>query len=216
MLDLLASLADKSLVAVELDSGRYRLLETIRQYAREKLEASGEENAVRERHLDFYLAFAEAAEPHQNGPHQSAWRGRLDLEQENFLSALEFCGRSADWGAKGLRLVNAMRMYWFRRGLLPTGKRLVTEALRHPGAQTRDKQRSVALASAGLFCSFAGEYDQATGYLEESLETARELAEREQIIEHARVAGLRRTRARVPRGCARPRRGGTCARARDW
>ncbi len=203
VLELLASLVDKSLVAVELDSGRYRLLETIRQYAKEKLEAAGEENGVRERHLDFYLAFSEAAEAHQNGPDQSAWRIRLDLEQENFLSAHEFCGRSADAGAKGLRLANAMRMYWFRRGLLPTGKRVVTEALHHPGAQTRDKPRSIALSSAGLFCSFAGEYDEATGYLEESLAIARELADREQIIATLESLGF----AELGRGCLEAARG---------
>ena len=197
VLELLASLVDKSLVAVELDSGRYRLLETIRQYAKEKLEASGEDNAVRERHLDFYLVFSEAAESHQNGPDQPAWRSRLDLEQENLLSAHAFCGRSAEAGAKGLRLANAMRMYWFRSGLLPTGKRVVTEALHHPGAQTRDRQRSIALSSAGLFRSFAGEYDEATGYLEESLAIARELADREQITAMLLSLGF----AELGRGC---------------
>ena len=203
VLELLAGLVDKSLVAVNLDSGRYRLLETIRQYGKEKLEASGEENAVRERHLDFYLAFSEAAESHQNGPDQPVWRGRLDLEQENLLSAHEFCGRSADAGAKGLRLANAMQMYWFRSGLLPTGKRVVTDALRHPGAQTRGKQRSIALSSAGLFCSFAGEYDEATGYLEESLAIARESADREQIISTLESLGF----AELGRGCLEAARG---------
>jgi tetratricopeptide (TPR) repeat protein len=163
------------------DGARYRLLETIRQYAKEKLEVSGEENAVRERHLDFYLAFSEAAESHQNGPDQAAWRGRLDLEQENLLSAHAFCSRSAEAGAKGLRLANAIKMYWFRSGLLPMGKRLMTEALLHPGAQIRDKQRSIALSAAGLFCSFAGEYDEASRFLEESLAIARELGDRELI-----------------------------------
>jgi non-specific serine/threonine protein kinase len=205
VMELLASLVEKSLVAVELDSGRYRLLETIRQYAKEKLGASGEEGAVRERHLDFYLAFAEAAEAHQNGPEHPAWRRRLDVERENFLAAHEFCGRSDGAGTKGLRLANAMQMYWFRSGLLPTGKRIVTETLHHPGAQTRDKQRSVALSSAGLFCSFAGEYDEATGYLAESLAIARELDDREQIIatlESLGFAELGRGRHEAARGFA--------------
>ena len=205
VIELLASLVDKSLVAVELDGGRYRLLETIRQYAREKLAACGEESAVRERHLDFYLAFAEAAEAHQNGPDHPVWRRRLDVERENFLAAHEFCRRSDGAGTKGLRLANAMRMYWFRSGLLPTGKRIVTEALHHAGALTRDKRRCIALSAAGLFCSFAGEYDEATGYLEESLAIARELADREQTIatlESLGFAELGRGRLPAARGHA--------------
>ena len=182
VLEVLTSLVDKSLVAVELDGARYRLLETIRNYANEKLAVSGEESAVRERHLDFYLVLSELAESHQNGPDQPAWRARLDLEQENLLSAHSFCGRVAEGGAKGLRLANAMQMYWFRSGLLATGKRLMTEALRHPGAQTRDRQRSEALSAAGLYCSFAGEYDEASRLLEESLAIARELGDQEQVI----------------------------------
>jgi predicted ATPase/class 3 adenylate cyclase len=203
VLELLAGLVDKSLVAVDLDSGRYRLLETIRQYAMEKLEGSGEENAVRECHLNFYLAFSEAAESHQNGPDQPVWRGRLDFEQENLLSAHAFCGRSADAGAKGLRLANAMRTYWFRSGLLPMGKRVMTEALLHPGAQTRDKHRCIALSAAGLFCSFAGEYDEATRFLEESLAIARELGDCEQIIATLESLAF----AEFGRGCFEAARG---------
>jgi len=182
VLELLTSLVDKSLVAVELDGGRYRLLETIRSYAKDKLEASGEEALVGARHLDFYLALAVTAKSQQNGPNQPVWRARLDLEQENLLGAHSFCRRSNEAGAKGLRLANAMQMYWFRSGMLPTGKRFMTEALLHPGAQTRDKQRSEALSAAGLFCSFAGEYDEATRFLEESLAIARELGDPEQMI----------------------------------
>jgi predicted ATPase/class 3 adenylate cyclase len=205
VLALFASLVDKSLVAVEPDGGRYRLLETIRSYAREKLEASGEESAACERHLDFHLTLAEAAESHQNGPDQPVWRARLDLEQENLLSAHSYCGCSAGAGAKGLRLANSMQMYWFRSGLLPLGKRVTTEALLHPGAQMRDKQRSVALSAAGLFCSFAGEYDEATRFLEESLAIARELGDREQIIatlESLGFAELGRGRLEAARGHA--------------
>jgi predicted ATPase/class 3 adenylate cyclase len=205
VLELLTSLVDKSLVAVELDGARYRLLETIRNYGEEKLQASGEESAVRERHLDFYLAFAEAAESSQNGPDRAAWRARLDLEQENLLSAHSFCGSSAEAGAKGLRLANSMQMYWFRSGLLPMGKRVMKEALLHPGAQVRDKQRSVALSAAGLFCSFAGEYDEAVRFLDESLAIARDLGDSSQIIatlESLGFAELGRGRVKAARGHA--------------
>ena len=80
MLELLSHLVDKSLVEVWEKDGeaRYRLLETIRQYGREKLEESGEEGQVRERHAGYYLALAEVAEPELKGARQVAWLERLD------------------------------------------------------------------------------------------------------------------------------------------
>jgi predicted ATPase/class 3 adenylate cyclase len=181
VLDLLSSLVDKSLVAADVRSGRYGLLETMRQYAAEKLEASGEGEATRDRHLDFHLAFAETAEQHLNARDQASWLARLDAEHENLLAAHAWCDSSSEGGEKGLRLVNAAKAYWFSRGLLPMGKRAVLEALARSGAQRRAHERCVALFGAGQFCSFAGEYDEAIGYLEESLAIARELGDRKRI-----------------------------------
>ena len=82
---------------------------------------------------------------------------------------------------KGLRLVVAMRSYWFRRGVLPTGKRLVVEALSRAEAGERDRLRARALSAAGNFCLFSGEYEEAAGYLAESLEIARELGDRKLV-----------------------------------
>src|SRR5207253_2107989 len=91
VLDLLTALVDKSLVVYEEqeEEGRYRLLETIRQYARERLEERGETGRWRSRHRDFFLALAEEAEPKLSGPEQAVWLARLETEYENLRSALE-------------------------------------------------------------------------------------------------------------------------------
>ena len=181
LLELLAGLVDKSLVAADVRTGRYRLLETMRQYAAEKLEASGEGKSTRDRHLDYYLKFVETAEQHLYASDQTSWLARLDDERENLLAAHAWCAHSNDSGVKGLRLVNAAKAYWFSRGLLPLGKRAVLEALARPGAQRPTRERCVALFGAGQFCSFAGEYEEAIGYLEQSVAIARELGDQKRI-----------------------------------
>jgi predicted ATPase/DNA-binding SARP family transcriptional activator/class 3 adenylate cyclase len=107
-LDLLAELRDSSLVLVdEAHEGmRFRMLETLREYAAEKL-AAEEAQAVRRRHVAYYLALAEAARDELRGPQQAAWLARLDLELPNLRAALEHsiadCGlRIADWGMRGV------------------------------------------------------------------------------------------------------------------
>src|SRR5439155_6240486 len=82
VLDLLSQLVDKSLVLVDKGAGepRYRLLETIRQYGRDRLIDAEEEEAVRERHRDWFLALAERAEPELIGPRQGEWLDRLEAE----------------------------------------------------------------------------------------------------------------------------------------
>ena len=91
VLDLLVDLVDKSLVMVEAEGARYRLLETVRQYAEERLRESGETKEVRERHLDFYVALAEKAGAGIIGPEQPGWLRQLDLDLENLLSAHAWC-----------------------------------------------------------------------------------------------------------------------------
>ena len=103
--DLLSQLVDKSLVLVESNgSTRYRLLETIRQYAQERLEASRETANVRTMHLEYYLAMAEAAGPHLRNRDQIAWSIALARETDNFRAALDWAVE-ASMADKALRLV---------------------------------------------------------------------------------------------------------------
>ena len=179
VLDLLTSFVDKSLVVADERNGvtRYRMLETIREYARERLDQSNDRGALRDRHLAFYLALAEEAAPDLVGPKQGEWLAQLDSERENLLVAHAACDHAENGGALGLRLVNALRRYWASRGLMVLGQRLIGEALARTGAQARDAARCRALFAAGQFDSFMGRYAESRPRLDESLAIAREIGD---------------------------------------
>ncbi len=131
VLNLLTQLVDKSLVMVDADAQdgptRYNLLETIRQYARDKLLEAGEAEQTRNRHLDFFLKFAETAETYMDGPGELEWGILFDAEYDNLRTALE-------WGLeqdveKALRLGSAVPLFWIKRGYEGEGRRLLIETL---------------------------------------------------------------------------------------
>ncbi|HTQ00796.1 MAG TPA: tetratricopeptide repeat protein [Casimicrobiaceae bacterium] len=182
VLDLLTRLVDKSLVSLEAGRDRYRMLETVRQYAQEQLEAAGDAKATRNRHLHFYVALAESASAHWIGPSQRDWLRRIDAEIENVAAADAWCDHAEDGGPLGLRLVRAIRFYCVNRGLLALGYEATLKALGRPGAQTRNVARSQTLSALGVYATSMGREREALGYLNESLAIARELGD------HARVA----------------------------
>jgi predicted ATPase/class 3 adenylate cyclase len=181
VLDLLTQLVEKSLVATEADGGRYRLLETVREYAQERLAAAGEGAAARGRHFAHCLAFVEAVSPELRGPRQAAALDRVDAERENLLAAHAFAGQMDDGAEPGLRLVSAANPYLLNRGLLALAHRLGVEALARPGAQVRNLARCRGLFDAGQSCCWMGRYEEAQRLLEESLAIARELADPRQV-----------------------------------
>jgi predicted ATPase/DNA-binding CsgD family transcriptional regulator len=110
-------LVDKSLVVADRDDGpaRYRLLETIRQYAHDRLREAGEAAATRDRHLDCFLTLAEEAEPELVGPDQDAWVARLETEHDNLRVALDWAFSSPD-PRRGRRLAAALPLLWNSHG----------------------------------------------------------------------------------------------------
>jgi predicted ATPase/class 3 adenylate cyclase len=175
VMDLLAHLVEKSLVVAEAGGERYRLLDTVRHYAQERLAAAGEEERHRTAHLHHYVALAETARPQLAGPDQGTWLARLDAERENLLAAHAW-GEFAPEGARlGLRLVHALRPYWLSRGLMLLGLGITREALARVDAQQRNEARCRGLSDAGLLCCFMGRYGQARELLTEAVSIAREI-----------------------------------------
>jgi len=181
VLDLLIGLVAKSLVIAEKDGTRYRLLETVRQYAAERLDESGESEAVRKQHLDFYREMAEGARPGLGGPEHARWLELLDVEQQNLLSAHAWCDHAKDGGDHGLKFVYGLMPYFVSRGMLALGRRVTLDALARVGAQTRGLARSRALHAAGWLCCYMGRYREAQNHLEESQAIACEMDDQRRI-----------------------------------
>ena len=176
VLDLLSHLVEKSLVIMELGGQRYRMLDTVRHYAQERLHASRDGAGSQARHFAHYLRVAEQARAGLVGPEQATWLTRLDHERENLLAAHARCD-GADSAAceMGLRLVYALRPYWLNRGLLALGFRVTVEALEREGARKNDQLRYSGLSDAGYLAYFMGRYAQSRAYLQESLGIARKM-----------------------------------------
>ena len=166
--DLLSGLADKSLILVETqkDKTRFQMLETVRQYGREKLRASGESARVRARHCAYFLAFAEDAYPNLYGPEQGEWFGALEAEHDNMRAALTWC-QEAGAGEAGLRLVGALGRFWDTRGYLHEGQERLARAL--AGAQEPTPYRAKALLKAGWIAYLLHQHAFAQTCYEEAL-----------------------------------------------
>jgi predicted ATPase len=147
VLDLLLQLVDRSLVTVEEREGnieRYRLLETLRQYGRERLLAGGEAENLSARHTSYYRALAEEAEFALFGPQPATWIDRLEAEWMNIRQALRW---ALDVGAaqEGLRLAGALKWYWHQCGYMAEGLQWLAALLALPEAAARTTARAGAL-----------------------------------------------------------------------
>jgi tetratricopeptide (TPR) repeat protein len=189
-MELLTRLVDKSLVSLDAAAGRYRFLDTVRQYAHELLEASGEVDTLRNRHLAYYESLVESARQEITGPEQGYWLSALDRERDNLLSAHAWCDDAPDGARMGLSLARGTKIYWINRGLFGVLHGIISEALGRPGAQQRDEMRCRALFDAGQVGFFMGRYPESQRYLEESLAIARELKDRRRIAAALQILGM--------------------------
>jgi predicted ATPase/class 3 adenylate cyclase len=183
VMDLLTSLTDKSLVIAEEqeDAVRYRLLETVRQYAAERLQERGETETVRSRHRDWSLALAEEAEPQLFGPEQVLWMGRLEAEHDNLRAALAWCEADSEGAEAGLRLAGALGEFWSVRGHYREGREHLGRALGREEAQARTAARAKALNGAGVLANGMDDWALVRALHEESLSIRRELGDRQGI-----------------------------------
>jgi len=178
---LLTRLVEKSLVEHDPPSERYRLLETVREYAEDRLAESGESAAMRQAHFDHYARLAEAARPGLVGRDQAEWLARLDAERENLIAAHEWAVRPDGDVRAGLAMLGAIKVYWISRGLLDLAVRMYQDALARPGAAARDALRCRALFELGQLLFHLAEHAQARARLDEGLAIARERADRDMV-----------------------------------
>ena len=175
VLDLLTSLVDKSLVVVQQREGnmRFRLLETVRQYARDRLLERGEQDSVQGRHRRFFAAFVEAVEPKLAGPEQSVWLRLLESEHDNLRATLE----GGQLG-EALRTGGALVRFWLVRGYYSEGREWLAGALKGVDAWANAPSRAKALQGAGILSYAQGDYAAAHGLYVESLMLYREVGDK--------------------------------------
>jgi non-specific serine/threonine protein kinase len=188
-LDDLAALVDHGL-AQRIDpimgEPRFRMLETVRQFALERLAASGEEGEVRRRHLVYLVALVESLSERVRLPEGERVLARLDANHADILAAL---GRAEATGeaALGLRLARALFSYWLTRGYLSEGIGWLERALTW-GEPTPSADRARALAGLGWLVLFQGQPDRAETMLSEALRVA--VAAGSRMTEAMALSGL--------------------------
>ena len=173
----LGALVDKNLVQFD-DTGagpaRYRLLETVRQYAARQLEGNDPVAAhdTRTAHRDHYLALAESAAPQLIAHDQAAWLDRLELELDNLRAAIAFSLKQSD-PVPGIQLLTALRVFWKARGHAAEGADALGAFLAAPAVQGATLVRARALAAAAYLLDQTGGYALADEYCKEALVIAR-------------------------------------------
>lgn len=179
ILDGLARLVDKSLVVVERQKSgetRYRLLETIRQYAGEKLSESGETEDTRDRHLNHFIQWAENAELHLNGGDQLPWLAQYEAEHDNLRAALEWSRSDPTKAEANLRLAAACGRFWRLHGYLSEGRARLATALTLTKNE-RTIHRARALSFAANLAYLRSEYPDMHPMAEEALSIWREIGQ---------------------------------------
>jgi non-specific serine/threonine protein kinase len=178
VLNLLSRLVDKSLVVVEEDGERYRLLETIREYAREHLRAAGAEAAVRDRHAGWYVQLAERLEPSLlGGPLQRPALDLLEAENDNLNAALAWSLETPEGADRAMRMCGALYRFWSRRGYWREGYAWCTRALAQAPAAGDKAVRAKVLLTAGSLGNNVPEAETRV-FLEAAVELGRESGDR--------------------------------------
>jgi tetratricopeptide (TPR) repeat protein len=193
----IAALADSSLLSQEEDRAgepRYRMLETVREYgleqlsiveelddARHRFTASGEDEAIRRRYLNFYLELAEEADSHLISGVESVWINRIESEHDNMRAALAWAlmpEREPADRARALRLASALWLFWYYHSHLSEGRQWLSRALATAeGVPDLDPARAKALVGLGTLAHFQGDDDIAAPRLEEAISLWRVLGD---------------------------------------
>ena len=184
MLDLLTSLADKNLVVAETqgDETRFGLLETVRHYAQDRLRESGEDEAVRDRHVEYFLDMAgRLLDPMQNDSELQAKLLRLDREHDNVRAALAWCEAAPARSVKGLALAGELHWFWRMRGHYGEGRGWIARLLAIAPDAEREDAHASAFHAAGALAYLQGDYATAEVRHREALAIWRQLGNRRGI-----------------------------------
>lgn len=174
----LTSLVNQSLLRLMEDGDgqpRYNMLETLHEYALERLAAQDELTALRKKHALFFLALAEAAQLKSEGPEQAAWLRQLETEHDNLRGALTWCCTSPDGTGIGLRLAAALWDFWLVRGYVQEGRSWLAKILAQSKGAPPTREHAEALNGAGMLAWAQGDIQHASALLEESLALFRSL-----------------------------------------
>ena len=207
ILDLLSQLVNKSLILVEWKQGqetRYRMLETIRQYAGDRLLESDEREKLRQQHLTYFLKVAEQAEGGLRGAAKKGWMERLEVEHDNLRVALEWSLERNSAGLEsGLRVAGALFEFWYRRGHYHEGREWLERVFAKvslTNAHITKRTRAKALYALGVIFWFLSNYHQAWTHAETCLTLHQELKDEAGIAHALSLLGLT---ARAQRDYAR-------------
>ena len=196
VLDAVGSLMDKSLLrAAEISSqkpgptgSRFIMLETIREFAFERLVESGESEAAQRRHVEYYLELAERAAPELKGPQQSLWLNRLEQEHDNYRAALAWKLERGEVGV-ALRLITALWSFWYVHNHLTEGRRWLDHVLAQSSILPVYLQAK-AQDGAGTLAWAQGDYVAAKKFHQASLELRRDLGDRSGIATSLAMLGM--------------------------
>jgi tetratricopeptide (TPR) repeat protein len=167
----ISSLLDKSLIRQEEGPDgepRFVMLETVHEYAREKLGQSAEAEQIKRVHAEYFLTLAEEAFPELRGPDQLEWLERLEAEHDNMRAALSWASERKE-AEVALRLGGSLWWFWWMRGHNSEGRRWLEQALVIEG-RVSPEVRAMALAGAGELATSQGDLDRAKEVCEEGLE----------------------------------------------
>ncbi|MFZ4683359.1 MAG: ATP-binding protein, partial [Terrimicrobiaceae bacterium] len=183
ILDLVQQLVDKSLVTVERENGgtpRYTIIESVWQYAREKLESSGEGDTLRDRHLDYFLRFAEKAGPFLEGPQQKEWLDRGQRERFNFRNAFEWSIKSKNPEA-GYRIFSATYRLIEIRGSLKEAREVLEELIALPDENISPRCRAEFYLAAGRIAWAADQYEDSRRFHHKAQVIFEQLGDEERV-----------------------------------
>ncbi len=177
VLDLLTFLVEKSLVMMEEkdDSTRYRMLETIRDYAIEKLNASDEGAAIASQHCDYFFAYAKEAKVGYRGAKQDYWLRRTELELDNLRASTNLALNGGTDPVIAVKMAVAMQTFWILRGYATEGRNVIRTALAMTETQSSDLVKAHALYVGACLGQCQSDFAEARDQLEECLELRRKL-----------------------------------------